>query len=147
MKLGLTGKVYNDNSMKVTNSESNEGAIVTYHSNAKTVSSLIADLEIVLEKLNSKELIKNEQVLFYIDGTNGHIFITGFDASTGDVYDDQGIWIELQELIDEKAMVFDEYVIESIREALNTRVGKRTTAMFEVYYQTNVDDPERIYLN
>lgn len=132
--------------MKVTTTKNQEGGLyLTYYSESKSVSELTSDLEKVLENLNSKELIDSEQTLFYIDATNGNTFISGFDSQTGDVYDDKGIWIELEELWDDNnSMDFDEFVIESIKKALKTQIGKRTLELFEIYYQTEVDEPERI---
>jgi hypothetical protein len=136
----------NRNEMKVTTTETkNGGTYLTYQSESKSVSELTSDLEKVLEKLNSKELISSQQILFYIDATNGNIFISGFDAQSGDVYDDKGIWIELQELWDDNnAMDFDEFVTESIKKALKTKIGKRTSELFEIYYQTEMDEPKKV---
>jgi len=132
--------------MEVTTQGKKEGgSYLTYHSESKSVSELTSDLEKVLEKINSKELVDSKQTLFYIDATNGNIFISGFDSETGNVYDNMGILIELPELwVDNNSMDFDEFVIESIRKALKTQIGKRTTEMFEIYYQTEVDDPEKL---
>jgi hypothetical protein len=132
--------------MKVTTMENKQGvSYLTYHSESKSVSDLTSDLEKVLENLNSKKIIASEQALFYIDATNGNIFISDFDSQAGDVYNDKGIWMEFQELWDDNnSMDFDEFVIESIKKALKTQIGKQTKELFEIYYQTEVDEPEKI---
>ncbi len=122
-----------------------DSSYLTYNSESKIVSELSSDLEKVLENLNSKQLIDSKQILFYIDATNGNIFISGFNSQSGEVYDDKGIWIELEELWDDNnSMDFDEFVIKSIKKALKTQIGKRTIELFEIYYQTEVDEIEKL---
>lgn len=132
--------------MTLTTTENTEGGFyLTYHSKSKEVSELTSDLEKVLEYLNSKALIDAKQILFYIDATNGNVYISGFKPQTGDFDDDKGIWIQLQALWDDNdAADFDEFVIEAIKQSLQTQTGKQSLELFDIYYQTEIDAPEKI---
>ena len=85
--------------MEVSQTKNEYGTVnLNYQTDSKNTHELVADLETVLEKLNSKEFINCSQLLFYIDGTNGFLIITGYDEKKGEAEDDKIVEIELQEL-------------------------------------------------
>lgn len=126
--------------------ESNGNKIMSFDSKSKDETGLTIDLEYVLNKLNKEQIIDTNQILFYIDGTNGNIVISGFNQETKEVFDNKGIWIELSDIWEENdnAYDFDEIVISSIKKSLNSEVGKFTKKKYQVFYQTESDDAERI---
>ena len=132
--------------MKQTLTEKNGYKLLSFDSKSTDEGGIIADLKFVIEKLNKEKLITKNQLLFYIDATNGNIFISGYNHETQEVFDNNGIGIEFYEYweIADNAVEFDETIISSIKKSLNSDIGKIAKENFQVYYQTEIDDAERI---
>ena len=132
--------------MKQTLIEKNGYKLLSFDSKSTDENGIIADLKFVIEKLNKEKLITKNQLLFYIDATNGNIFISGYNHETQEVFDNNGIGIEFYEYweIADNAVEFDETIISSIQKSLNSDIGKIAKENFQVYYQTEIDDAERI---
>lgn len=120
--------------------------VLTFDSNTIDAAGLKADLETVLDRLNTERTISANQLLLYIDATNGNIFISGYNHDTLEAFDDIGYWIELQDLLDDydNAYDFDEIVTGSIKLALKSVVGEQVKESFQVFYQTELDDARKI---
>ncbi len=132
--------------MKITLREENGNKLLSFESKSKDEKGIITDLEYVLDKINKERIIDKNQVLFYIDATNGNIFIAGYDKETEEVFDNNGIGVEFSDFWKESdnAYEFDEIVINSIEKALNSDVGKMTKTKYKIFYQTELEDAERI---
>jgi hypothetical protein len=143
-----TDKKQTESDMKITITEKKEIGLkrLSFDSKSTEENGIINDITFVLNKINKEQLIKENQLLIYIDATNGNIFITGYIHETEKVFDNNGIAIEFQEYweVVDNAGEFDGIIIESIIEALNSDIGKTTKENFRVYYQTEIDDAERI---
>lgn len=132
--------------MKQTLTEKNGYKLLSFDSKSTDENGIIADLKFVIEKLNKEKLITKNQLLFYIDATNGNIFISGYNHETQEVFDNNGVEIEFYEYweIADNAVEFDETIISSIKKSLNSDIGKIAKENFQVYYQTEIDDAERV---
>ena len=131
---------------KQTLTEKNGYKLLSFDSKSTDENGIIADLKFVIEKLNKEKLITKNQLLFYIDATNGNIFISGYNHETQEVFDNNGVEIEFYEYweIADNAVEFDETIISSIKKSLNSDIGKIAKENFQVYYQTEIDDAERV---
>lgn len=132
--------------MKQTLTEKNGYKLLSFDSKSTDENGIIANLKFVIEKLNKEKLITKNQLLFYIDATNGNIFISGYNHETQEVFDNNGVEIEFYEYweIADNAVEFDETIISSIKKSLNSDIGKIAKENFQVYYQTEIDDAERV---
>jgi hypothetical protein len=134
--------------MKVTLKEEKEIGykLLSFESKSTEKNGIMTDLKYVLNKLNKEQLIEQNQLLLYIDATNGNIFIAGYNHETEEVFDNNGIGIKFPdywEIVD-NSVEFDETMISSIKKVLNSEIGKTTNENFQVYYQTEIDDAEKI---
>ncbi|CAG2535291.1 hypothetical protein MAR621_00119 [Maribacter dokdonensis] len=134
--------------MKFTLTEKEEIGykLLSFESKSIDENGIITDIKYVLNKLSKEKLIDKNQLLIYIDATNGNIFIAGYNQENEDVYDNNGIEIEFSEYweIADNSIEFDETVISSIKKVLNSDIGKIIKEKHEVYYQTEMDDAEKI---
>ncbi|WP_157805350.1 hypothetical protein [Confluentibacter citreus] len=134
--------------MKATFTEKKEIGYkrLSFESKSTEENGIINDITYVLNKINKEQLINENQLLIYVDATNGNIFITGYNHETEKVFDNNGIAIEFSEYweVVDNAGEFDGILIDSINEALNSDIGKTTKENFQVYYQTEIYDAERI---
>ena len=120
--------------------------VLMFDSKAIDSEALATDIAEALIDIKSSGRITATQMLFYIDGTNGHIFISGVNLKTNEVFDDLGFWIGTQELWEDNTngYDFDVFVINGILQAMKTRQGQNLLSEFKVYYQTESDSPVRI---
>ncbi len=132
--------------MKKNLTEKNGYKLISFDSKSIDENGIITDLIFILEKINKEKLINKNQLLFYIDATNGNIFISGYHHETQEVFDNNGIGIEFYEYwnIADNAVEFDETIINSIKKSFNSDIGKKIKENFQVYFQTEIDDAERI---
>jgi hypothetical protein len=134
--------------MKVTLTENKEIGYkrLSFDSKSTEENGIITDIKFVLNKINKEQLIEQNELLFYIDATNGNTFITGYNHGIEEMFDNNGIAIEFPEYweVVDNSVEFDETIINSIIKALNSDIGKRTKVKHQVYYQTEIDDAEKI---
>jgi hypothetical protein len=92
-------------------------------------------------------LFSEKQLLFYIDATNGNIFISGYNNMTREVFDNKGISIEFANYweVADNSVEFDETLISSIKKALNSDTGEITKENHQVYYQTEIGEAQKIH--
>ena len=94
--------------------------------------------------------IEAENVLFYIDGTNGSLFCSIFDFEKQESIGESIFSISLMDLWEELdregygGYDFDLIVLKGIKKALKTDIGKRIKKGFTVFVQTVEDDPKKI---
>lgn len=136
----------NDSDKNTSISEiSRENGIIKFRSKSLNPEELSSDLEIVLDRIGSKEIILSDEILFYIDGTNGYIFISGFDSGSGDVYNETGVLVELPSLWEnDNSIMFDQYVTDAIVHSFKSQVGSQIKSHSDVYFQTELDGPIKI---
>ena len=134
--------------MKVSVLEKKEIGLkrLTFDSKSTKKDGLTNDITHVLNKISTEQLIKENQLLIYIDATNGNIFITGYNHKTQESFDKNGIAIEFQDYwnVVDNAGEFDGVIIESIIKAMNSDIGKAIKENLQVYYQTEIYDAEKI---
>lgn len=116
---------------------------LTFISRATTKDSLIKDLEIVLQKINLENIITLNQALFYIDATNGNIFISDYDDRTNETNDEKQICFEVEDFLEEypNSYDFDQEIISTIKQVLRTNTGEELKNRVKVFYQTEEDEP------
>lgn len=132
-------------SLKIHEDENGNKSLI-YETKSVDEKYLIADFEFILEIIEIENLISQNQILFYIDATNGNIFISGYDHENEKTYDDSGIFIKLTEFWDDNqnAYDFDDLTFSAIKKALKSEIGKRIKSKYQVYIQDEIDSPKRV---
>ncbi len=118
--------------------------LLSFQSKSTLEAEIINDIIYVLRKIHNEQLINENQLLFYIDATNGSLFISGYNHNTLKVFDNNTIAIDFPEYWEavNNAGEFDETIIDSINQAFKSDIGKTTRNNYTVYYQTETDVAE-----
>ena len=97
---------------------------------------------ILFSEINGIELSNNQEIIIYINATNGNLFISAFDFETKEVFDETAIFVELTEFWEENqnAYDFDEIIILSLKKAFKMSNDIQFKSNYKVFYQTEEEN-------
>ncbi len=134
--------------------EDNPKGISFFESDSKTIDEISKDILSVLDKLisnkNNSLIEPYNDLLIFIDATNGCIHSSGFNMVSSEINDDVGCNIEFYELWlesgnrEEGAYYFDTIISQSVIHATETEFGKSLTLNYRLHIQNELGDVEKI---
>ena len=103
---------------------------------------LTEEFIILFSEINGIELSNNQEIIIYINATNGNLFISAFDFETKEVFDETAIFVELTEFWEENqnAYDFDEIIILSLKKAFKMSNDIQFKSNYKVFYQTEEEN-------
>ena len=136
----------NQTTIEYSKETGEEGVYYNFISKATGEDELTADLEQVLGVIQDDAIFDTDKLLFFINATNGYMAIWDYGSEQEESNDIIGAWVELDTLweVMDDSYDFDFAVSGALLGSLNSRKGKQLKKGFEVYYQTEGDDPELI---
>ena len=137
----------NQTTIEYSKETGEEGGIYfNFISKATAEDDLTTDLEQVMGVIQDESLFSTDKLLFFINATNGYMAIWDYGSEQEESNDIIGAWVELDILWEamDDSFDFDSAVSGALFGSLNSRKGKQLKKRFEVYYQTEGDDPELI---
>ena len=110
----------------------------TYKIQSDTEEGLTEGLINLFAEIKGDEFEDEPQILIYIDGTNGNLFISAFDKINKKVYSKKAVFVALTEFWEENqnGYDFDEITISALKKAYSQSDKTIFNSKHEVYYQT-----------
>lgn len=110
----------------------------TYKIQSDTEEGLTEGLINLFAEIKGDEFEDEPQILIYIDGTNGNLFISAFDKINKKVYSKKAVFVALTEFWEENqnGYDFDEITISALKKAYSQSDKTIFNSKYEVYYQT-----------
>jgi len=110
----------------------------TYKIQSDTEEGLTEGLINLFAEIKGDEFEDEPQILIYIDGTNGNLFISAFDKINKKVYSEKAVFVALTEFWEENqnGYDFDEITISALKKAYSQSDKTIFNSKYEVYYQT-----------
>ncbi|TNE79707.1 MAG: hypothetical protein EP332_10245 [Bacteroidetes bacterium] len=120
--------------------------LVWADSDARVKEELIPDLLSLIEQLLQGELSRENSFNFYLNGTNGYIYVGAYDLVIGEMVGSNGFKLYITPLWKENPNAYDldEEVYSSLKTALKTELGQRLKTGRTVYFQTDVEEAKKI---
>ncbi len=120
--------------------------LVWADSDAGVKEELIPDLLSLIDQLLQGELSQENSFNFYLNGTNGYIYVAAYDSVIGEMTGSNSLKLYIMPLWEENPNAYDleEEVYSALRVALKTELGQSFKTGRTLYFQTDVEKAKKI---